>query len=47
MKLVLLVISVVCWSIAAIIAIAGGNVGSLAANDFFLLGAPFFAAAHL
>ncbi len=47
MKLILLIVSVVLFILAAILALAGGEVGSLGAPDFFLLGMPFFAASFL
>ncbi len=47
MKVILLIVAVVLWAIAAILALATTAIGSLGALDFFLLGAPFFAASFL
>jgi hypothetical protein len=46
-KIVLLIVAVVLFAIAAIFAVAGGNLGSLSASDLFLVGMPFFVASFL
>jgi hypothetical protein len=46
-KLVLLIIAIVLWAIAALLALITDSVGSFGAVDFFLLGSPFFAASFL
>lgn len=47
MKLVLLVIAVVLWTIAAILALVGDELGAFGPLDFLVLGAPFLAASFL
>jgi hypothetical protein len=46
-KLVLLIIAVVLWTIAAILVIASTHLGSLTASEFAILGLPFFGASFL
>lgn len=47
MKVILLIVAVVLFAIGAVLAIAGGNVGSLGPLDFAVIGLPFFAASFL
>ncbi len=47
MKLVLLIVAIVLWVIAAILVLASDALGSLGAVDFLILGSPFFAASFL
>lgn len=47
MKLILLIVAVVLFAIGAILALAGGNVGSFGPVDFAVFGLPFFAASFL
>jgi hypothetical protein len=46
MKLVLLIVAVVLWTIAAILEVAHGSLG-LGPVGFLVFGAPFFAASFL
>ena len=47
MKLVLLVIAIVLWTIAAMLALVSHSLGSFGSVDFLVFGAPFFAASFL
>lgn len=47
MKLILLIVAIVLWAIAAILALASGGLGAFNAIDFLCFGAPFFAASFL
>lgn len=47
MKLALLIVSVVIFAIAALLAVVGGHIGDLSPLDWAICGLPFFAASFL
>jgi hypothetical protein len=46
-KLILLVIAIVFWTIAALLAVGTGTIGSHGPGDFVAFGLPFFGTSFL